>query len=80
MKAWQYDEDIGHVMCRCPICEGRLTIGLYTYKNPYHYCPYCGTCLEEGKITSKRKEVYKLEQEDQGRIAAIEAHWEFAGR
>lgn len=62
-KSWQYDEDNGNVMCRCPNCEGRLLIGLYTYRNPYKYCPYCGTKLAEGRIKEKRKQVYKLVQE-----------------
>lgn len=60
---WQYDEDTGNVMCRCPGCGGRLLIGLYQYSNPYHYCPYCGMKLKEGKIRAKRLAVYKLEQE-----------------
>ena len=78
MSTWKYDEDTGHVMCRCPKCSGRLMIGLYVYRNPYQYCPYCGSFLEEGNITAKRKEVYSLEQEDQGQIATIETRWEFA--
>lgn len=57
-KFWQYDEDTGTVMCRCPDCGGRLIISLYQYENPYHYCPYCGTPLEEGALTRKRIEVY----------------------
>lgn len=66
-REWQYDEDNSHVMCRCPVCGGRLLIGLYTYANPYKYCPYCGEKLAEGAITAKRKEVYRLVQEDEGR-------------
>lgn len=31
IDSWQYDEDNGNVMCRCPVCEGRLLIGVYTY-------------------------------------------------
>ena len=61
---WLYDEDNGNVMCRCPECGGRLLIGLYQYSNPYNFCPYCGTRLEEGKLTAKRKQVYRLEQEE----------------
>lgn len=49
-KEWQYDEDCGTVLCRCPECGGRLIIGLYQYNNPYHYCPYCGIPLAEGQI------------------------------
>ena len=64
---WLYDKDNGNVMCRCPHCEGRLIISLYQYHNPYHFCPYCGTPLEEGKITAKRIQVYQLEQELRGR-------------
>ncbi len=67
MSEWQYDEDNGCVMCRCPECGGRLLIGLYQYWNPYRFCPYCGTRLEEGNITAKRKHVYGLEQEDSAR-------------
>ena len=63
---WQYDQDNATVMCRCPKCEGRMIIDLYQYFNPYHYCPYCGIPLEEGKITAKRKQVYDLEGEDDG--------------
>lgn len=63
MSEWQYDQDTGSVLCRCPECGGRLLIGLYQYENPYSYCPYCGTKLEEGKLRAKRKAVYKLEQE-----------------
>ena len=65
-KEWEYDEDTGMVMCRCPVCEGRLTIHLYTYRNPYKYCPYCGERLQEGKLKAKRKAVYNLAQEEEG--------------
>jgi len=64
-QSWQYDEDTGHVMCRCPDCEGRLLIGLYQYHNPYKFCPYCGIKLTEGRIREKRKQVYQLEQEEE---------------
>lgn len=43
VDSWQYDEDNENVMCRCPICEGRLLIGVYTY------CPACGAKMEEDK-------------------------------
>lgn len=68
-KAWEYDEDNGSVMCRCPDCGWRLMIGLYTYLNPYRYCPHCGTQLLEGKIMQKRLSVYRLspEHEAEGR-------------
>lgn len=55
---WQYDEDTGNVLCRCPDCGGRMVIGLYTYHNPYHFCPYCGIRLDEGKIRQMRAQVY----------------------
>ena len=60
MKEWLYDEDTGCVMCRCPDCGGRLLISLYSYWNPYRYCPYCGERLMEGQITAKRVQVYNL--------------------
>lgn len=60
MKEWLYDEDTGHVMCRCPDCGGRLLISLYSYWNLYRYCPYCGERLMEGQITKKRVQVYNL--------------------
>lgn len=57
-KPWEYDEDCGCVMCRCPKCSRRMTISLYQYKNPYKFCPYCGQALTEGKLAQKRKQVY----------------------
>lgn len=60
---WEYDEDTGSVMCRCPECGGRLTISHYAYVNPYNFCPYCGEKLEEGKLTAKRIEVYGNSEE-----------------
>lgn len=57
-KCWQYDEDTGSVLCRCPDCEGRMVIGPYQYNNPYRYCPYCGIRLSEGRIAAKRRQVY----------------------
>lgn len=68
MKTWLYDEDSGSVMCRCPECEGRLPIGIYTYRNPYRFCPYCGEKLAEGEITAKRCQVYGRSYEDELRI------------
>lgn len=65
IDSWQYDEDNGNVMCRCPVCGGRLLIGVYTYHNPYKFCPYCGEKLAEGRITEKRKQVYRLSQEEE---------------
>lgn len=57
-KFWQYEEDNGHVMCKCPECGGRMIIHIYTYKNPYHFCPYCGTPLEEGGLEKAYKRIY----------------------
>ena len=54
---WQYDEDTGTVMCRCPQCGGRLIISYYQYNNPYRYCPFCGEALSEGKIAAKRQDI-----------------------
>lgn len=69
-KAWEYDEDTATVMCRCPDCGGRMVINIYTYINPYKYCPYCGEKLLEGGITKKRLEVYGFEpeREERGRL------------
>jgi len=60
-EPWEYDEDCGCVMCRCPKCSGRMTISLYQYKNPYKFCPYCGQALTEGKLAQTRKRVYGKE-------------------
>lgn len=57
-QAWLYDEDNGRMMCRCPECEGRLTIDVYDYWNPYHFCPYCGTWLEEGSFVRRKCVIY----------------------
>lgn len=67
-KEWQYDEDTGLVMCRCPVCEGRLTISHYAYWNPYHFCPYCGEKLSEGNITAKLVQVYEVDPEVAHRV------------
>lgn len=63
MKSWLYDEDNGAVMCRCPDCGGRMTIGFYNYWNPYRYCPYCGVKLQEGGIVPKLIQVYGRDRE-----------------
>lgn len=62
-KAWEYDEDTGSMLCRCPECEGRLLIGLYSYWNPYRYCPYCGERLQEGKFAEPYCRIYGLSRE-----------------
>lgn len=62
-KSWQYDEDNATLMCRCPECEGRMIIYLWTYWNPYKYCPYCGIRLQEGSFAKKYCQVYEGEME-----------------
>ena len=39
---WLYEIDNGTRMCKCPDCGGRMLLGVYTYWNPYKFCPYCG--------------------------------------
>lgn len=63
-KEWQYDEDNGSVMCRCPDCGGRLLLHVFQYWNPYKYCPYCGMRLTEGKFVNKCCAVYGRKKED----------------
>lgn len=67
-REWLYDEDNGCVLCRCPVCEGRMIIDIYTYWNPYHFCPYCGEKLNEGAITSKRVTVYGKDRATEMRV------------
>lgn len=71
VREWEYDEDNGTVLCRCPDCGGRMIIHRYAYWNPYRYCPYCGIRLNEGKITNKRCQVYRTDRktEMEGRLA-----------
>lgn len=57
-RSWLYDEDNGSVLCRCPVCGGRMLLSCYAYWNPYHYCPYCGEHLSEGRFVDKMVEVY----------------------
>ena len=57
-KAWEYDEDNGSVLCRCPVCGGRMVIGCYAYWNPYHFCPYCGRKLNEGRFVDRMVQIY----------------------
>ena len=59
-KCWQYEEDNATVMAKCPECERRMIIHLYTYENPYKFCPYCGQKLEEGALKKARRKVYAL--------------------
>lgn len=67
-KVWEYDEDTGMVMCRCPECGGRMSLGCYTYWNSYNFCPYCGEQLAEGKLVGKICEVYKHDRETVERV------------
>lgn len=60
-KVWVYEKDNGTVMAKCPKCEKRMTIDYYMHRNPYHFCPFCGEKLGEGKIGQKRLEVYGYE-------------------
>ena len=62
-KVWQYDEDTGHMMCRCPECGGRMTITLWKYWNSYKFCPYCGIRLAEGNFVKRYCQIYR-ENED----------------
>ena len=62
-KVWLYDEDTGHMMCRCPDCGGRMTIGIWTYWNSYKYCPYCGVRLEEGNFIRRFCQIYERHNE-----------------
>lgn len=71
INEWEYDEDTGNLMCRCPECGGRMPIYLWTYVNPYHYCPYCGEKLEEGRFCEKYKQVYSAEGFDHGRAETL---------
>lgn len=73
-EAWRYDEDNGMVMCRCPKCGGRMMIGFYTYWNPYHYCPYCGEKLAEGRFVSKAVEVYGRDRETMEQVRKEYGH------
>ena len=74
---WQYDEDNGNVMCRCPECGGRLIIHYYTYENPYHFCPYCGVRLQENErgLVAKRSEVYGNTKDEEKRIRKDIKEW-----
>lgn len=57
-KAWEYEQETGHLMCKCPECRCRLFIGKYAISNPYRFCPYCGEKLDKGDFERKRKEIY----------------------
>ena len=68
-RSWLYDEDTGSVLCRCPVCGGRMRLGCYDYWNPYHYCPYCGEHLSEGRFVDKMVEVYdNLDRDSMERV------------
>lgn len=62
-KAWQYDEDNGHMMCRCPDCGGRMPMYLWHYWNSYKFCPYCGVRLQEGNFVRRYCQIYERENE-----------------
>lgn len=62
-KAWQYDEDNGHMMCRCPDCDGRMPMYLWHYWNNYKFCPYCGVRLQEGNFVRRYCQIYERENE-----------------
>ncbi len=62
-QTWKYDEDNGCMMCRCPSCEGRMNIHLWTYWNPYKYCPYCGIRLQEGKFVNRYCQIYEEDKQ-----------------
>ena len=57
-KFWEYEEDSGTMMAKCPTCECRMPIGIYAYGNPYHFCPYCGERLEEGRVMEAGRRIY----------------------
>ena len=46
------------MMAKCPTCECRMPIGIYAYGNPYHFCPYCGERLEEGRVMETGRRIY----------------------
>lgn len=62
-KAWEYDEDNGCMLCRCPECGGRMVIHLWHYWNNYKYCPYCGIRLQEGNFVKRYCQIYEREDE-----------------
>lgn len=66
-KAWEYDEDTGHMFCRCPDCGGRLSIGIWHYWNSYKYCHYCGIRLQEGDYVKRYCQIYEREDEEKVR-------------
>ena len=57
-EVWRYGVDDGNLMCKCPKCEGRMILHIWTYRNPYHFCPYCGVPLEEGNMKRSYERVY----------------------
>jgi DNA-directed RNA polymerase subunit RPC12/RpoP len=62
-KAWEYDEDTGYMLCRCPECGGRMVMHLWHYWNNYKYCPYCGIRLQEGNFVKRYCQIYEREDE-----------------
>ena len=57
-KNWVYEEDTGTMMCKCPVCKGRMIIDRYCYSLGYKFCPFCGEKLGEGEFERKRKMIY----------------------
>ena len=45
-KFWEYEEDSGTMMAKCPECGKRMPIYRWDYGNFYKFCPYCGTKVE----------------------------------
>ena len=35
-----------------------MRLDIYAYWNPYHFCPYCGIRLQEGRFVTKKCQVY----------------------
>lgn len=55
---WKYDIDCGNLLCRCPVCDCRMPIYMWHYKQNYKFCPYCGVRLAEGKFRRMYEKVY----------------------
>lgn len=57
-RYWEYEEDSGSMMAKCPECGKRMPIYRWNYGNFYKFCPYCGQALEEGDIMRAGKRIY----------------------